>query len=288
MEIQTTNVEITAKVELITPEIAKNYLEHNTNNRKENKGHVAYLAKQMAEEGWGLNGETIVFDWNGDLCNGQHRLKACILANVPFTTLVVRGVDPKVFATFDSGYKRTSAQVFEIGGIANGMLVSSVIGAFCKMTQVKGNYMRNCDSSNHDAYKSTRTSNSELLEIYNEDPEFWQGITKKARNCYKRCRLINASQIGAITAYLIKNKGYRADYVWEFIDQIFYDELTELECIKTLRRRLIDDAMAGAKFRLSQQYKEQLIIICWEHYKKGTDSKYLRWTSGINESKRWE
>lgn len=279
------------KVETITPEIAKVYLEHNTNNRKENKGHVAFLAKQMSAGEWQMNGEAIVFDKDGNLSNGQHRLKACILANVPFTTAVVRGVEPKAFSTFDSGYKRSSSQVFQIADIPNGVVVSAIIGAFWKMTTTsKGNFLRinNSDGSTRDHYRSKKASNTKLLEIYNQDPEFWQSIGRNTRKCYARCRLLNCTQIGSIAAYLIKEKLHEPDFVWAFIEQIFFDEFTTLECIKLLRRKLIDDAMAGAKVRMSLQYKEQLIITCWNLYKNGTDSKVLRWSPNINEVLRWE
>lgn len=280
---------ITSKVEVITPETAKVYLDHNVKNRSENKGHVAFLAKMMTAGEWQVNGEAIVFDENGDLVNGQHRLKACILANVPFTTMVVRGVQPETFYTFDSGCGRKVAQVFQIADIPNSTTVSSIISNYCKIRTSKTNSLEAYNRVGSAKYYVTaKISNAELLEIYNNDMDFWQNTFKVASGWYGRCRLLTKTQLGSILAFLVKEKGYAFDFVSDFFDQLFYDELTQLECVRTLRNRLIDDAMAGAKVKMSIVYKEQLLILCWENYKQGKDSKVLRWSPNIDKTRRWE
>ena len=89
----------TSVVELITPEMAKEYLTHNEHNpRKANRLQVEAYARDLAAGKWQLNGETIVFDANGDLKNGQHRLMAIVKANTPAYVVVVRGIDPNITA----------------------------------------------------------------------------------------------------------------------------------------------------------------------------------------------
>ena len=78
----------------ITPATAKAWLEeHNTKNRTIKKAHVARLAADMKQGRWvGENGESIKFDVDGRLADGQHRLAACVASGVTITSLVVRDI----------------------------------------------------------------------------------------------------------------------------------------------------------------------------------------------------
>jgi hypothetical protein len=60
---------------------------------------------------WGLTGQGIIFDDKGRLLDGQHRMHAVILANVPVKFMVVRGISPDMFSRLDVGNKRTSSDV---------------------------------------------------------------------------------------------------------------------------------------------------------------------------------
>ena len=114
---------ITASFELITPEIATEYQKMNTNNyRSLNKIKVDTYAEDIRNGNWEINGESIVFDKNGVLKDGQHRVAAVIKANKPIIALVVRGVENDV-GIFDSGMNRTVAQITK----AEGVTVSSNI-----------------------------------------------------------------------------------------------------------------------------------------------------------------
>jgi len=93
----------------ITPQVAESYMARNTSNRRVRDREVETLTRQMADELWMFNGDTIKFDWNNALLDGQHRLMACIQSGKPFMALVVTGLDPEVFKTLDNGAKRLFA-----------------------------------------------------------------------------------------------------------------------------------------------------------------------------------
>ena len=102
---------ISMQVERISPAIAKEYLTANKNNyRKLSRSVVNRYAEDMKAGRWELNGEPIVFDENGCLKNGQHRLAAVITAGVTVNLAVVRGVSPDVTA-YDLNSVRTSLQI---------------------------------------------------------------------------------------------------------------------------------------------------------------------------------
>ena len=116
----------TGTVETITPAMAEEYLRHNEHNPRKtaSRRQVESYARDMAAGKWFINGEPIVFDANGDLKNGQHRLMAIIKANVPVDMYVVRGVDPRI-TTFDYGMLRRMSQ--ELGVSTRTEILASVI-----------------------------------------------------------------------------------------------------------------------------------------------------------------
>lgn len=108
MNMQHRHDQITTITETITPMRAREYLDkYNRKNRHITESRVKLYAGKMLSGQWRLNGEALIFDSNGDLISGQHRLLACIEANVSFTTCVTRGVSPDVRATIDGGKPRS-------------------------------------------------------------------------------------------------------------------------------------------------------------------------------------
>lgn len=111
-------MEMTCKVETITPEMAKRYLEHNSSfNRGVSPNKVNIYAKDMRDGAWQLNGEGIMFNDRGILINGQHRLSAIVKADVPVKMLVIRGVSNMV-DLFDRGNARSTYQSLVMSGMS--------------------------------------------------------------------------------------------------------------------------------------------------------------------------
>lgn len=109
---------IKSAVEKVTPEIAAKMLEASDDikNRNLSDSHVKWLADQMAEGKWSLNGEAIILDDEGMIVDGQHRLWAVVNSGVTIESMVTRGVDRKGFATIDTGTARTAGNVLAIVG----------------------------------------------------------------------------------------------------------------------------------------------------------------------------
>lgn len=105
-------VEIT--VERITPAIAKRILDtQNMNNRHISMKDAYKYAKIMKEGRWKL-GEPIMFDEDGILRDGQHRLKAVIVANMPIEFVVEKGLDREIINDLNTGRATTLKNKGEI------------------------------------------------------------------------------------------------------------------------------------------------------------------------------
>lgn len=109
-----------SRVETITPKIAAEYLKHNVTdglrrNRRVTKNAISRYAEDMRNGRWQLTPQGIAFFENGDLADGQHRLLAVILANVPVQMNVTYDV-PNDSTLFDRGVARSLPDVLHMSG----------------------------------------------------------------------------------------------------------------------------------------------------------------------------
>jgi len=129
--IMQNTLQIGTTLETITPAYATNLLKLNRHNRKFSERTAERLIKAMKDNNWKTNGETIKIGEasNGGeiLLDGQHRLTACVKSNVPFTTYIIRGLDPDVFDTIDSGKRRNLADVYSTMGCKSTTMLACAI-----------------------------------------------------------------------------------------------------------------------------------------------------------------
>lgn len=107
---------IHTSIERITPELASAYLQANTDNRAMRSAHVAKIASDIENDRWIVNGASIVFNGDGTLLDGQHRLAAIVKAGRPVEVLVVRGVSKGAMPTIDSNVSRNASDVLGLHG----------------------------------------------------------------------------------------------------------------------------------------------------------------------------
>ena len=117
--------------ETITPEMARQYLETNTGNRRLSREFAASLAREIREGRWQLTHQGIAFDESGKLIDGQHRLTAVTIANEPAEMMVARGVAPSENNLFviDCNRKRSIRDILQIGQYGPMYTNTQVIGA---------------------------------------------------------------------------------------------------------------------------------------------------------------
>lgn len=101
---------------MITPAMAAEFLKKNTVNRKIDERRQATYARDMRAGNWRLTHQGICFDSNGNLSDGQHRLRACVVSGKSFKTLVTYGVNKENFKYIDAGKNRSMSDAFYIQG----------------------------------------------------------------------------------------------------------------------------------------------------------------------------
>ena len=123
-----------SSVEKITPELACEYLEKNTNNRTIRSGRINELSGAMLRGEWMLTHQGIAFAKNGELIDGQHRLFAVVKSGVTVEMMVTRGCAPETFKALDLHSKRTASDIFHVTkeyAAALGFIARCVYGRKC-------------------------------------------------------------------------------------------------------------------------------------------------------------
>lgn len=118
---------VTVRFEEVTPEQAAAYLSRNKLNRAMRSAAVEAYARDLERGFWQVTGESIKFDWNGNLLDGQHRLAAVVRSGVTTTMLVAEGLDPSVQQVIDVNVRRSAGDALRLLGIeVNVMELASV------------------------------------------------------------------------------------------------------------------------------------------------------------------
>ena len=264
------------KVELITPEIARGYLEQNCGNRKVSKYMVNMYSEAMKRGEWMLNGESIKFDVDGNLIDGQHRLYALIEANISLELLVVRGLQKSAFKTLDVGKKRTAGDCLSIEGIANYNQVASIVRLYMKMRSKEGDLplFSRTGNTNNFAISSFDITNAQVLSEYHEHSAEYDEITRVAYKLYNDMRLLQTSLIGAYMSFLILSLGKDKAKVFDFFSQCIIGENIKSESIIFLHKLLVKRSNKTVIVTASDL--DKYIKKAWNLFAQGKDVKVIR------------
>ena len=183
--------DIQIKLELVTPEIAKNYLSCNfKNNRILRKPWVKELSILIKKKEFNLSWDCISFDEKGILVNGQHRLNAVIEANLPAPFFIAKNLPHVVAQQGDNGKKRTQSERITVGGtLMQRSECSAIKNAICELnTAYTGTYL----------YGLSRYDKL-ITAIYQKHSKYFEELDKKnyLRNKYTSSSLAVALKIFA-------------------------------------------------------------------------------------------
>lgn len=95
--------------------MARKWLLYNPANRPLNEKRARQYAEDIKMGKWELNGEAIKFYSDGTLADGQHRLRAVIIANMPIKSVVITGLSKDVKVQ-DRGKNRSTSDIMRLKG----------------------------------------------------------------------------------------------------------------------------------------------------------------------------
>lgn len=280
---------LTIEVKDVTPTDAKNILEnHNKLNRNRNKSHVEALLKNMQNGTWRFNGDTIRFDKDGNLIDGQHRLAALAEYGKSLPMIIIKGFDNDTIKTIDQEIKpRNLNDLLRIDGVKEANNIGGIINRYYGMKYSFSFLSGRNKKSGSGAAAGNVNQKSTVDEKYNEyyaHPSFYDDLVPYARRCYRKMNFFSVSEIGAIYSFLYFDKHHSDDEIQGFLNRLFFNE-TDIHVIKLLYEVLVKDKMNN-KDPMTSQHKSGLFTKAWNYYIKGKDVKVLSYnknTEGIIE-----
>ena len=262
------DAEMTARVVLLTRDIAIAWLKRNDKNRRFSRENAGALVDEMGSGYWLENGESIVFDVNGVLVDGQHRLQAVLNTGYEYSVPVITGVQAEVRPTVDTGMKRTGGNnLAMVGEINSGTLAATIL-------LWKGYESRQVAGMTH-PYR--RTSISAIMKYLEEWPELRLAV-KAARSLtpQKQGRaIVPVSEVAMIWNAIVQS-GASQDRASEFLGSVLSGfNLYPGNPILALRRRLIEHMRPG--HRMHKRERLALILRAWQLWSTGQMRQVLRW-----------
>lgn len=255
---------VATRLENITPKKAANYLEKLAPNRPRSDYYARRLAAAIKNGEWKTNGETIKFNENDGLEDGQHRLLAVILADTSIQTFVTRGlpVNDGIFETIDTGKRRNVGDVFARRGIAHYTIVASAIAWLHWWQNGLG-----CLSRQHPRH-------AEALALLESHPK----IVDSA-NIGRNCRDIFSPSVACCLHYLFSRVSqHDAD---DFFHKLSTGENISKSDPRTsgvywIRNRLLENRTSKSK--LVTEHIFPLLVKAWNAYRSKIIVKTLRFT----------
>lgn len=251
----------TTSIMEITPGLATLWLQKNIRNRPLSDSLVAQYQRDMKAGHWSLTTEPIIFDCDGNLSNGQHRLMAAVRSGCSFDTWVNWGAQPASMKDVDMGKKRTLGDELAIEGVANATLKAAVAQHIWRWE---------CgQSQSTNSRHPTRSEVADVLARHDIDSSVkWKpgargaGYRSTALAVFIHYRLarIDRDAADVFFEYLYSGAGLR-----------------ENDPILKLRNRLINRA-----FHLTPREMEMLTYKAWNAWRRGSAVKVLKWSENLD------
>lgn len=247
-----------SQVMTITPAVAGKWLLSNHNNRPLNRVHVNELVTALRAGHWALNGETIKFSADGRLLDGQHRLHACVLANLPFPSYVTFGLEERSFATIDTGKPRGAKDVLAIQGeretsrLASGARIAFLI------------------DRRRIHIGRISVTNTDVIDYLEANP----GLRNFIDSSKGLRQFFGAAVYCGIRYLTYRSHPELCDSFWEAVGS--GTGLAERSPARLLRERMIANMGSTSKLRPLDTYA--LVIKAWNAHVAGRELGALRWT----------
>lgn len=245
--------EASAEVITITPAMAEDLIAKNVKNRNVSQGLVNAYARDMQNGNWQFTGEALKFSKDGHLIDGQHRLWACIKAEVPFQTLVIYDLNEEVQEVVDTGRGRTVADTLHLAGYSHSARTASA----CRyMLCIKNDFLK---------YKITAP---EILEIFRKHPAIHDSALSTTGAYGPSQALLSA--IHYIGAHILDKQPYAEEFVSVFITGNSYDGCAA----QAWRERLIRLKATHTPIKVSNMFYGTLHA--WNLFVQRKDVKLFR------------
>jgi len=272
--------------ETVNKASALDILTRNKDNRKLKRQSIDKYVDDLQHGNFEWNGETIKFDKNGRLIDGQHRLWAIVLADAKVPCLIVCGLEPKVQATIDNGQNRNASDALHFHGyIDHPSIVAAVIKAY-----EQWNRTHTVHSRNHRYVFSPADVLNWALEHENEAKKINEFAEFSVKTLFKDAPFFKASQ-WAFLYFLLWSLPGRQGKAKDFITKmalnsgISEDEHSAIFYGRRMIARLDKDTEGNSHYIYTLKVK--LLVKAWNLWIEGKEratEKSFRWMAGEKDN----
>lgn len=265
---------ITTTQETITPEIATEWLKKNKKNRPMQASRTEGLANDMKSGNWILNGEAVKFGEDGNLKDGQHRLQACVLAEAPFQTLVVRGLSSDAQQTMDQGKQRTLVDVMTLE--RDIPKDPSKVASITKTTFL---FQKNTGTFNNRLANGANPTIAEYLEWFDAHESALKISADMVTNWYgKRTCAFTATDVNMI-AFAAVNNGLIAEFdnfMEALATGILSSDVLRPDDARFLLRKFFLGIQRDKNRQPTTVYRRQMAHYAWNKWIGGDSARQLK------------
>lgn len=256
----------------VTPEVASKWLESRSEDqRRVSDIHVTFLAREIEEGRWELNGDAIRFDDSGRLVDGQHRLEAVVRANKGIKTLVVRNLSHTAMAVIDTGKRRNISDFLRVRGVREGDRVGPVIRGMWSVLHAM-----------EEVQERTPPRNSALfLDVVKSFPEIYDGLGLVDEYESVLLRAVGLRPAIAVAVYaLCAVAGGRAPATTYIHRLITGEDLRKDDAIRVARMRLaLSIQSPRGPQRITPIQQVPFLVKAWNGWVNGRDVRSIKNTS---------
>ena len=251
---------------LITPAMAMEILENRDPNRPLRDFRAQLIGNDMAAKKWRANGEPLIFDEKGHLLDGQHRLRACILADAPFETYCIFGIPRTCFPSFDQGSSRSGGDLAATMGFQNYMVAAA---AARLVIEYDGGTIGKTGNA-------ARIPNERIKEFLSRNRDQLQAAAKTTTLLQKGIRRL--VPLSHVCFLFYKNCESHEKQACDFIEKLSSGaNLRNGDPVLLFRNRM--DALKGSRHQLLQSEKLALLIKTWNAFLCSRSLGVLKWNS---------
>lgn len=254
-------------VETFSPDMAKKWLDANTDNRAEREQDVAKYARDMESGNWHFTGDPVRRSITGKLLDGQHRLMAVLKSGVTIDLLVVDGLQDDTQVVMDTGRKRTFANQLQIRKESD----STVIAALLRQIIVA--------QQGQPVHANYQASHSEMDKFLADNPE----VRYSAALARHVTALLKVAPTPVAFAHWLAAQNDRTKAAEFFTRLADGAGLFPGSPIYTLRERFIRSR--ANQERLTTAEQTALILLAWNAYQENRPLTKLQLPKGgLNNS----
>lgn len=274
-------------IDTISPRQAADILMYrNAHNRQPRKNVIEAMARDMANGEFDLNGESIKFDTEGNLADGQNRCHAGCMANMPFDTVVCEGIPPKGQQTMDAGTKRIVSDDLKIRGEINTAVLGSLLLRVATWNWAQheygfGNYVKRVNYAPskkeqlalmYDPITGKDTPEAPALRAATKRAQSIYQVISVPQSCWAFCIYKCAELHPTDAAEFFRRMERGADPV--------DDEPTHVLRETLIQRRNKEQRSSTNYQRTPESVYAALILLAWNAYAQGIKIKRLSFKAG--------